>query len=72
MSNENDIVYLHQKSKNRTMAKYGLFEKESADVMFGEFATKKAADAEMARYEQSDKEHNCYTEGYYEVRKLTA
>jgi len=52
--------------------KYGLFEKESENVMFGEFPTKKAAEAELQRYEQSDKEHNCYTENYYEVRKLTA
>jgi hypothetical protein len=52
--------------------KYGLFERESDNVMFGEFATKKAAEAELERYEESDKEHNCYTENYYEVRKLTA
>ena len=54
------------------MVKYGLFERENADVMFGEFATKKAAEAELERYEESDKEHNCYTENYYEVRRVTA
>lgn len=52
--------------------KYGLFEKESENVMFGEFATKKAANDELKRYEESDKEHNCYTEDYYEVRPIKA
>jgi hypothetical protein len=52
--------------------KYGLFERESENVVFGEFTTKKAAEEELKRYEASDKEHGCYSENYYEVRPLKA
>lgn len=49
--------------------KYALCERES-DVEFGRFTTKKAAMEELKAYETSDKEHNCYSKDYYEIRSI--